>query len=1186
MKMRDEASRVIKQTAANTNKLGDEARKAKREAQQLDRALGGIGRTAKLAIGALAGLGAGIGLTKAISSTIQFDKSLSRIVGLVGLSKEEVAGFREEILALGPAVLKGPNELAEALFFITSSGIDAKDSMAVLEAAAKAASAGLGEVTDVADALTSAVNAYGSEVLSASEATDVMVATVTEGKVEADQLAGSLGNVVTIAAQSGVTFNELGAAIASLTLVGLPAAEAVTSIRGILVGLQRENSEGAKILTQLGLSYAGLRKQIKEEGLLATLKTLRQALGENETALIKVFGRVEATNAVLGLTGANLSRVETVFRKLADATGATDRAMQAYLDTTAALVDEALVNLEVTLVRLADTLLPSINAILETVNHNWGLLVEAVVDAVLVFGTLKLLSIIKDMGGLAAAILKVRAAFIALTVAMARNPFGLLAVGAALLVGHLITMDDALEDLEESYGKTEERMKKVHALTLQLGDASAERQVELKKEREAVLAEAQAELLAARAKLEATKPRLRGRRVKVFEETEEISRAQEQVERLEEEIRQLQETLAAPPPARPKPDRPTSTPTPTVTGDPDAEKKAAEKIQDVIDKLKEEAAQVSLSKLEIEQRQAVISAGLDVESKSAQAIEIRNLVLQKHNAEIEKGVDEMRLEIEATEDMIDAVLGEADQRKTATAIIEAELDARKEGRELTEDEIEGIRAKIEDEKKLDRAERLKELQTELDLQKELATVVGLEADEREVATAIIEAQSKAKAEGNELTEEEIALIRQRIKLEQQNRDEVAKTDKALEERRQLARDLSDAFVQTTRDAFDATKSFNEVLADTVTRIKDIILELLIFKPLAIQLENELGTILGVPNRGPANTSSGQEAGGIFGPLNRIPDIFGGLFGGNHVFSERPGGEIGPGPFPGSGGFISPQDAEAIKNQAKELSLAFEDAKAAAVGAAGGLTNAGASAAGAGESMAGDLVGGVLETVGVKVAETVTTETLTGSLVELNAAAVAAAASLRALSTVSPGGAGGEGSSLFERVIGAGVSLFSGANTVTGGFGTSNPLESGFSGNPHFAEGGLVGRPSMRTRDLLGLTGGEVPIIAHEGEAVITAEDTKNLMRMGLLDKQGRLAFQAFRDGGLVSGDLSSRLPGRDFGKASPAGSREFDRGMAGGPISVAMTVHGATNADSFLQSKDQIALELVGAIERARQRKG
>lgn len=170
-------------------------------------------------------------------TAMDFESSMSKIIGLVGISKEQVAEWNNEILKMAGAVGKAPKELAEALYFITSAGIKGSEAMDILEASAKAASAGLGETKTIADLLTSAMSAYGMKNLSAAKATDILVAAVREGKGEASEFAGALGKVLPIASEMGVRFDEVAAATAAMSRTGLDVNEATTALRGILSSL-------------------------------------------------------------------------------------------------------------------------------------------------------------------------------------------------------------------------------------------------------------------------------------------------------------------------------------------------------------------------------------------------------------------------------------------------------------------------------------------------------------------------------------------------------------------------------------------------------------------------------------------------------------------------------------------------------------------------------------------------------------------------------------------------------------------------------------------------------------------------------------------------------------------------------------------------------------------------------------
>lgn len=298
-----------------------------------------------------------------------FEKSMSQIEGLVGVSREQVKAWSDDVLALATDLPQSPKELAEALFFVTSSGIDTSKAMEVLEASAKAAAAGLGETKVVADVVTSAMNAYAQSGLSAIEATDILTAAVREGKGEPDEMAGALGAVIPIAAEMGVEFHEVSGALAAMTLTGSSASRASTQVRAILSSLLKPTVASAKAMREMGFSADGIRESIREKGLFNTLMDLKGAVGDNEEAWADLFPNVRALNGVLSLTGENSKTNAKLFEEMADATGATEAAFAAAAETASFKWNAMLSSLQVAAIRAGNVLLPFLKVVMDGVGE-------------------------------------------------------------------------------------------------------------------------------------------------------------------------------------------------------------------------------------------------------------------------------------------------------------------------------------------------------------------------------------------------------------------------------------------------------------------------------------------------------------------------------------------------------------------------------------------------------------------------------------------------------------------------------------------------------------------------------------------------------------------------------------------------------------------------------------------------
>ena len=365
-----------------------------------------------------------------------FQESMSRIEGLVGLARSEVQGMRSDVLALSGTTARSPQELADAMFFVTSAGIRGSEAMEVLEMSAKAASAGLGETKNIADLVTSAINAYGAENLSASQATDTLVAAVREGKAEASELAGSLGQVLPIASEMGVSFDQVGASIAAMTRTGTDAGTASTQLRQILTSLLKPTSGAEKALADMGTSASELRQSLRDDGLVSVLGFLRDQMEDNEDAMSQVFGNVRALSGALDIMGNNADSNIGIFNRMRDSTGSLDAAFESAANTTNFKFNEALSNLKAAGVELGTLLLPVVNKIIGVFNDlissfrglgeetqkniiMWTGLAAAVGPALIVFA--KLIPVLKGVAVAVAGILSPLGLKIALLAAVAAS---------------------------------------------------------------------------------------------------------------------------------------------------------------------------------------------------------------------------------------------------------------------------------------------------------------------------------------------------------------------------------------------------------------------------------------------------------------------------------------------------------------------------------------------------------------------------------------------------------------------------------------------------------------------------------------------------------------------------------------------------------------------------------------------
>lgn len=254
-----------------------------------------------------------------------FESSMRNVNSIAHLSEKDFAALSEQVRTLNTTlgVSSGPKELAEGLYDVVSSGFQAEDAVKVLGAAAQAADAGLTDTKTASAALVGALNAYGQGADQAARFSDVLFSTVNTGVTTFPELAQSLGQVTSIAANSGISFEELTAAIAALTVKGVKTPEAITGIKMAIAQLAAPTEQSKKALASIGLTAEEVTKTLKGQGLGAALNQVFKASGGNKEVLRQVFGDVAALNAAFGLAADGGEKFADAFQANMTAAGTT-----------------------------------------------------------------------------------------------------------------------------------------------------------------------------------------------------------------------------------------------------------------------------------------------------------------------------------------------------------------------------------------------------------------------------------------------------------------------------------------------------------------------------------------------------------------------------------------------------------------------------------------------------------------------------------------------------------------------------------------------------------------------------------------------------------------------------------------------------------------------------------------------
>jgi TP901 family phage tail tape measure protein len=314
-------------------------------------------------------LGAGIAVAAGVNMAVTFQKTFAQIGVLAGKLGMPMDQAKAHVLDLAKATGQDPNGLASALYFAASAGLQASQVMPVLDASAKAAAMGMGDAQTVAQTLTSVLNAYKGTGLDTGTAMNIMTAAVKDGKAEMSDFASGLGPIISVAANAGVSFQDLAAGIAEATNQGVPFARAVTGFRFLIQSLMTPTAKATTALQSIGLSAQDVAKMLTQPGgLEKAIQTIH-----DRTATMGEAGR-QAWSAITGGARGSIVAIDLVGKHTADTNrivqdlnrsaqkGATDfaDAWRKISQTDAVKFQQALVAVKTALIQLGEKVLPEL----------------------------------------------------------------------------------------------------------------------------------------------------------------------------------------------------------------------------------------------------------------------------------------------------------------------------------------------------------------------------------------------------------------------------------------------------------------------------------------------------------------------------------------------------------------------------------------------------------------------------------------------------------------------------------------------------------------------------------------------------------------------------------------------------------------------------------------------------------
>ncbi|MBF0556544.1 MAG: phage tail tape measure protein [Nitrospirae bacterium] len=292
--------------------------------------------------------------SKAFAEYAEFSHKMAEVNTLVDISKEKFNLLTNEVINMSTKVPQSAKELAAGLYDLLSAGAAVEQSTKALEAASKAAVAGVTDTRTAIQVGMGIVNAYGEDITGLTKIYDVLFQTVKIGVTTFPELAQHIGTVLPTARAVGVGLTEVSAAIAEMTKAGIRTPQAATALTSALRSLAMPTDEMKDKLKAMGIEWNGLTKTIRQI----------RAIGLSAQELRSVIPDEEAIKAVLSL-GQNFKNLENTLKEIEQSAGSNEEAYKKMLESPTNQIKLMLNSFDALQVSISSTLSPVIISVVQ-----------------------------------------------------------------------------------------------------------------------------------------------------------------------------------------------------------------------------------------------------------------------------------------------------------------------------------------------------------------------------------------------------------------------------------------------------------------------------------------------------------------------------------------------------------------------------------------------------------------------------------------------------------------------------------------------------------------------------------------------------------------------------------------------------------------------------------------------------
>ena len=288
------------------------------------------------------------------NAAAEFGQAMADMSAITDLSMKQL---NESIMKL-PNYLGKATKVADTMYEVISSGFRNLDTSSLLrfqESVSKSAKVIRSDIYNTGNAITTLANAYKLNIDEIEKLSDWFYVTVREGKAHGDELARTLGLVISNAAESGTRIKELGAAIALLSRTQTTS-QSMIGLNQAINAMIAPTLQAKAAAKKWGVDISA--NTLQSKGLASILTEIHNKLQGNTEAIEELFGNIRAGRAILALTGNQFNDFIAILKEYDNATGVADEAFRKQIDTLQTSLETVGVQFNKTMITIGSDLEP------------------------------------------------------------------------------------------------------------------------------------------------------------------------------------------------------------------------------------------------------------------------------------------------------------------------------------------------------------------------------------------------------------------------------------------------------------------------------------------------------------------------------------------------------------------------------------------------------------------------------------------------------------------------------------------------------------------------------------------------------------------------------------------------------------------------------------------------------------